>query len=551
MNGSLDGILDLAMKDIAERSKKRLYRTDFLAWADDVLDRRYYEKMADIGDAIATNRDRKTRTAVKSANGCGKSLILSDLITWFVTVHPPQETLAIVSAPTLHQINNVIFKYLKTTYGYVKEKSFLDNVPFPFVGWINESLEWKFNMPGVGNQNLVFGKRPTDTDIVSTFQGTRGSGRTLVALDEGGGIPTELYTAAEAVATGGDVRIVTIGNPDKRATEFHRIFTDDRLQAEWGLHTISAYDLPTYTGEIVYDDPDKQAEMLNGLTSRKWIEHKERVWRVNGKPDARFLAKVLGEFPGETDNAFFAQEIIDLSFDNEIDVPGAKTVLGVDLAGMGDDESVVVVNKGGRARVFDREVPYMDGAEARVTTGVWSKEDEITSARRVHAIAMYLGADEVRVDASGMGKGIFSALERLDEFADKCYILIGLMGANSSPDKNLWNNYRSFAHDSLRGLMRDGLADLDPADTVLRDQLLSVTYELDNRGRIAITKKSDMRSEMHGSPDRLDAVINAMVDVSGYTDDPLRDMHPGDRVILDPYDLLEMEYQYGAAGVPL
>jgi hypothetical protein len=546
MPGPLDGILDLAMQDIAGRSKKRLYQTDFIAWANDVLDRRYYEKMADIGDAVATNRDGKTRTAVKSANGCGKSLILSDFTTWFVSVHPPQETLAIVSAPTLHQIENVVFKYLKANYGYVKAKSLQDNVAFPFVGWINESLEWKFNMPGVGNQNLVFGKRPTDTDIVSTFQGTRGSARTLVALDEGGGIPTELFTAAEAVATGGDVRIVTIGNPDRRATEFHRIFTDDRLKEEWSLHTISAYDLPTMTGEVVYDDPARQAAMLKGLTSREWIEHKERVWRVNGKPDARFLAKVLGEFPGETDNAFFAQEIIDLSFDTVIDEPGAPTILGVDLAGMGDDESVVMVNKGGNIRVFDREVPYVDGAENRVTSGTWSKEDEITSARRVHAIAMYLGAEEVRVDASGMGKGIFSALDRLDEFSDKCYILIGFMGANSAPDKNQWNNYRSFAHDSLRGQMRDGSIDLDPNDTVLRDQLLSTTYDLDNRGRVAITKKADMRSEMHGSPDRLDATINCAVNVDWLLYDGPK---PGDMVMMDPVEMLEISIN--SAGWPI
>ncbi|MFK9943402.1 hypothetical protein ACJENI_24680, partial [Escherichia coli] len=83
-------------------------------------------------------------------------------------------------------------------------------------------------------------------------------------------------TAAEAVVTGQESRIVGIGNPDRRGTMFFNLFNTD-LGADWNLHTISAYDLPTMTGEIVYpDDPAMQQRMLQGLTSRHWIAHKER-----------------------------------------------------------------------------------------------------------------------------------------------------------------------------------------------------------------------------------------------------------------------------------
>jgi hypothetical protein len=495
------------MAELEVKGKKRLYQTDFNAWSSDVLGRRYYEKMRLISDEVVSGA--KTRTAVKSANGCGKSMWLADLVTWWVTVFPANESLAIISAPTLHQIQNVMFKYLKDNYGYVLRESEVEKRPFTFPGWINESLEWKYEIAGVGNENIAFGKRPSDKDIVSTFQGTRKL-RTLVALDEGGGIPTDLFTAAEAVATGQESRIVTIGNPDKRGTEFHRIFTVKENQAEWNTHTISAYELPTMTGEMVYpNDPVKQKAMLGGLTSRDWVEHKERVWKVGGKPDARFLAKVLGEFPGETDNTFFPQQAIDNAHEAEIDPTGSPVIMGVDLAAMGEDESVVYVNRGGRVRLFDREVHYDDGGEDRVTTGTWSKEDEVSSARRVHAIAKYLGADEVRVDAAGLGGGIFKMLERLPEFDDATYDLYAVQGANSSTDRDRWNRRKEENYDTLRRQLVDGEIDLDPADTVLRDELLVVTYDFDNRQAIKITPKKEMRSLFGGSPDRLDAVIYA------------------------------------------
>ncbi len=510
----MQNIIDEALAEVAVKSQKRIYQHDFNAWSADVLGRRYYEKLREISD-VALFGD-KTRTAVKSANGCGKSLWLADLVTWWSTAFPPEDSLAIITAPTLHQIQNVMFTYLKNNYGYVAQEAKSDNLPFAFNGtWINESLEWKYAKPnGAGNENIVFGKRPSDQDIVSTFQGTR-KARTLIAIDEGGGVPGELFTAAEAVGTGGETVIVTIGNPDKRGTEFHKKFSDPKENKEWNTFTISAYDLPTMTGEIVYPgEPEKQEKMLKkGLTTREWIEHKERVWKVGDKWDARGLAKVLGEFPGETDNTFFPQSAIDRSGENEIDGAGARVIIGADVAAAGSDESVVYVNRGGNVRLFDKEIHYSDGGEDRITTGVWSKEDEVSSARRLHAIATHLGAHELRVDAAGLGGAIFKMLERLDEFSDKCYELFAIIGSNTASDRDQWANKRAENHDSLRRQMIDGLIDLDPSDDVLRNELLVATYALNNRGAVQITPKREMVSQFGGSPDRMDALIYATTEI--------------------------------------
>ena len=524
-------VFDAAMNEIAERSKKALYQRDYLAWAADILGRRYYAKMNEIAVTITDPNAAKTRTAVKSANGCGKSFILSDIGTWWITAFPPEESLAIFSANGRDQIQRVVFKYLKDNYGFQARRA-KEGKGSPPIGWISEQLEWNYMKPdGSGKEALAFGKRPADQDIVSSFQGTR-KRRTFVGFDEMGGMPEDLFTAAEAVLTGQDSRWVGIGNPDRRATPFHTRFNDKQQASEWNLFTISAYDLPTMTGEIVYpDEPDKQAAMLKGLTSAEWIAHKERVWKIGGeivfddklgldrnptgRPDGRFKAKVLGEFPSEDDRAFFPEDFVTAAREKEItleDSAGAPVLLGVDLAAMGEDESVVMVNKGGRCRVFDETVSYKDGEELRTTTGTWSKEDELSSARRVHAIAKHLGATEVRVDAAGLGSGIATMLERLDEFKPRQYTVLRISGGTASADKDRWSNARAQNHDWLRELLRENVLDIDYDDKALLDQLLAVTYDTNKRGAVEITPKKDMRSEMHGSPDRLDALIYAVLD---------------------------------------
>lgn len=553
-----EGVFDAAMTEIEQKSKKRLYQRDYLAWASDVLGRRYYSRMAEIMVEAATPTNGRIRNAIKSANGCGKSYAVSDLGVWWVTAFPPEESLALFSANGRDQIKTVIFKYLKDAYGYMATQAKEGKGERP-IGWISEQLEWNYQKPdGSGKEAIAIGKRPADTDLVSSFQGTR-KYRTLVGLDEMGGLPEDLLTAAEAVMTGDESRILGIGNPDRRATPFYNLFNTES-GAGWNLHTISAYELPTMTGEIVYpDEPEKQAGMLKGLTSKRWIAHKERAWmtggdivpdeefpddpefnrRVGGKPNGRFAAKVTGEFPGDADNTFFAEEHIDKARETEIEVnEEIRPTLGFDVATTGDDESVIYVNRGGHLRVFDRTISYMDGDELRETTGVWSKEDTLTNARRAHAIAMYLNASELRIDGNAVGSGTATDLMRLDEFKNKCYEVIRVVGSKSSSNIARWRNWRDEIHDAFDFAMKDGLLDIDPADTQLRDELMLITYKLVS-GAIKIDPKKDMKGMHGGSPDRADAAMYAVLNTSALVNNPYKDLEKGDIVSQSPWEMLE------------
>jgi hypothetical protein len=511
---NISSIIDLAIDDLRARSKNREYANDPEKWVNDILGKRWYSRQRDIAKSFLENQ----RIAVKSGNGVGKSAIMADLITWIVATSDPADTLCIVSAPTLSQIEKVIFAYLKVNKGIAQARG------FELPGRITETLAWKLDSEQ-GSEFLVFGKRPSDRDITSSFQGTRKK-RTLVFLDEAGGLPAEMFTAAEAVATGKDSKIFAIGNPDRRGTEFYRIFNDAQLSQDWNTQTISVFNLPTFTGELVYEDPEKQEALLMGLTSVDWVEHKKRAWGVDS---ARYKAKVLGEFPDEGDTTFFSQAVIDRAYECEIEEDDdVQPILGLDVARYGSDESRMYINRGGRIRLYD------DGTE---DGGAWSKTDLITTARKVHAAAQRVGARLVNVDANGVGGGVVDALLTLDEFRDATYDVGAIMTANSSPDNMRWFNQRAYQYDMLREGMAEGKFDLDFDDVDLREELITQTYKFSAKGAIQITSKDDMKKMGLDSPDSLDAVLLSTIDFQEPGDMP----QPGQMI---EYDFEEINSFY-------
>lgn len=515
----LDGAVAAGLVELRERSRSKLHQTDPEAWLSDVLGKRWWSAQREVVDAFLVSR----RVGVRSGNGVGKSALMADLVTWWVSVFPPEEVLAIVSAPTLSQIEKVIFAYLKTNFGVAKFRG------FPLRGEISEELSWKFVNPLSGKKEfLAFGKRPADRDIVSSFQGTR-KFRTFVALDEAGGVPEDLFTAAEAVTTGAESRFLAIGNPDRRGTAFHNLWLRPELAAEWWLGSISVFDLPTFTGERVYEDGEVEERFLLSLTSVDWVEHKRRTW---GEGDARWLAKVLGEFPGEGDNSFFGQQVLDRAYGVDIVEDGAvRPIFGVDVARFGEDESVVVANWGGRCRVVD----------------AWGKSDTIESARKVHELAVSLSASEVRVDSSGIGGAVFDALNVLPEFFEKTYLLVGVDGGARSPDLSRWANMRAYSHDFLRERMLNGFVDLDFEDSELREELLGLSFRFNGRGAVQITPKDELKKVFGGSPDRLDAVVYAVTDLAGALV-PKSGAKGGEKVSFDPASVLDVEVN--GSGMP-
>lgn len=524
---NLIGVAEEALGTIRSAQLRNLYQNDFIAWQADILGYRTYKKMEEIANTALFGSI--PRTAIKSSNGTSKSFTVASMIGWVGSVWEPGETVSIITAPSISQIDRVLFAYLKANKARAASRG--NDLP----GWINEQLEWQVKGPE-GQISLAFGRKPATGTEVSTFQGVRSQfGKTYVFGDEAGGLSKRMYTAAEAVLTGADARLIFIGNPDDVGTEWQEVFENRKYDGEFNRFTLSSFDLPTFTGEVVYpDDPEMEQRMLKSLTQVSWVEHKKRIW---GENDARYLSKVLGEFPKDGGNGFFSTRAVNTAYDTVIPIDKSiLPVLGVDIARWGQDSSVIAANYGGNIRVIDD----------------WGQCDLLTSARRIHRVATDVGASEVRIDAGGVGGGVFDMLDGLEEFWDKQYVLVAWDNGTASPDLSQWSNKRAYAHDSLRQQMIEGYIDLDIEDDELREELMLITYKFTNRGGIQITPKDDLKTELGGSPDRLDAVIMAGADLSPWTGNPINRLAPGERVVLDTSEVMyDVDYSYGARGMPM
>lgn len=490
----IDSVIDGVIGDLRRRSKNSLYLSDPAAWVYDVLGKHVWSKQREVLESLVDH----THTAVVSCNGMGKSAIAGMAGAWWVSVHDPYEVALIASAPTYPQIARVLFRELKDNHKAAAVRGF--SLP----GHINQSEEWKLD--DEYGTLIGFGRRPADTDIVSAFQGIHRR-YVMVVLDEAGGIPTDLYTAAEAVTTTADSRVLAIGNPDRRGTEFHRIFREDET---WNKIVVSAFDTPNFTGEVIPE------ELKPLLIQPSWVERQKIAW---GEDSARYKSKILAQFPDEDDTAFFSQQAIDRAVDLEIvEDLTVPVVLGVDIARFGEDDSVVYSNRGGLLR--------------HVAT--WNKANAVESANRIHQIALEQGAVEVRVDATGLGAPI---VDMLAAMCDGKYVVISVVGSAASPDNTRWLNARAAGYDFLREGMLSGRVDIDLSDKDLLDELMMIKYKFSSKGSIQIESKDDMRGRGLKSPDRLDAAMYACLDMSALLGGRFPGGKPGDQFVLEPNQL--------------
>lgn len=522
----LSGIENDLIAHWREKSKAAIYQTDPAAWLADVLGYRWHSKQLEIADNFVNNR----RTATKSSNGSGKTRQYGELATWGLCTHEPGQLFIIASSPSALQLKNGLFGYIDKNINRAKGRG--QQVP---PGYLTGNNEWNYRPPGsLKAKTLMLGRTPPRQDIIGTFQGIRAIAdddvKTWVFIDEGGAVHDDLYDAAEAVTTGaGDNKIAVIGNPDRIGTFFQRIFEDKRIMPDWASNTISAYDLPTFTGEIVYpDDPEMQRQMLeSGMIDKAWVEKNRRAW---GEDSARFKSKALGEFPDADDLSFFSQIAINTAEDTQIEPdPTEGKVIGADVADYGDDDCKVYRNHSGQIRHL----------------GTWNHRTPVETKNRIHRIATEEQAEIVVIDRMGNGSGVHAELRA----NARTYTVIGAAAGESSPDPGRWDRVRAYWYDRFREGMLNGEIDLDfeeidehgnEVGTQLKNEILAIRYTFTERGAIQIEPKKEMRKRGLDSPDALDAaVFSFSLSAKERVEDPLAEADDGDIVEVDPYELFD------------
>lgn len=417
------------------------------------------------------------------------SMIASVLACWWVSTKPPGQAIVVSTAPTYAQVNKILWEEIRKHHS----KAAIGEHPMP--GRVTQADEWK-----LGDGQIVgFGRKPAKGDRHS-FHGIHRR-YVLALLDEACGVPEEIWTGVEAITTNIGCRILAIGNPDDRNTDFGKNFLEPKTAHLWHRISIPASTTPNFTGEPV-------PRLLNEvLVSKNWVAERKDDW---GEKDPRYIAKVEARFPEQSMSSLFSPSVIADAID-EPPNPSLYSVLrlGVDVARFGSDKTVVASYSGITAQIEES----------------WSGTDTVSSAHKVLALAERLKDErkapwvEIRVDAVGLGAGVVDTLNARAVLLPEPWYSVYEMHGSASPPADVggsvygFYNARAYWFEQLRQKMRNGSVKLIDPEELVADDLKMVFYSIKN-GRLLIASKEEMKKEYGRSPDFADAVAYAVAPVA-------------------------------------
>lgn len=445
----------LSLADVLDPSPK----LDIVAWTEQKRNGFLWSKQREVAESVIDNR----YTAVKSAHGTGKSWFAANLVSWWLDQHPVGDAFAITTAPTAPQVEAILWREISVAHEQ-------GNLPGR-ITW-GQVPTWK-----VGDRMIAYGRKPADyadpNKAMQAFQGIHAK-FVLVVLDEACGIPIWLWNAVDSIVTNDDARVLAIGNPDDPASEFYNVC---RPGSEYNTITISAFDLPAFTGEEVPEGLNKS------LTGKGWVEERQRKWGVDSP---LYQSKVLGEFPDLSDDSLITPKMVREAMERDLETLEIPT-FGGDVARKGVDKTVAYMNRGGALR----RVHESSKASTMATAGAFAR------ILRAHPDS------PMWVDISGLGAGVY------DRLKEQNFNVHEFDGGSAPLDPIRYKNKRAESYWELRQEFEEGDVDLDPADLDLAAELQSIKWMLDSRGRIIIESKDDMRKRGLPSPDHADGAMMA------------------------------------------
>lgn len=463
---------------------------DYTVYADDprgffrdvLKDEKLYDKQEEIIAAVRT----EPLVTVRGCHGAGKDHVAAGLSLWYGYCKPTR-TKVMLTGPTQHQVDEILFgDELARAHSRAKLPGELRSHTLRF---------WSTGKDGKKRRRTIFGRVSTETARLTGHHAPHVMCVITEAQDERVG--EVAFTAVHGNATGPNDRIVVVGNPTEPTGAF---FNTHAQNSQWAKFQISAFDHPNVKFHLKPGDKG----YIPGGPDDIWVE---RMRREHREDSLFWRTRVLAEFPTSASDALLNHEWIEAAvkrwqlFDalrqanlSPINLATPKHA-GIDVARFGGDSNVVAVLRG----------IYLVAMEA------WSSTDTVTTEQRIATVLYRNGFEtnstggSVYVDEGMAGGGA----NVCDHLAAAGWQAMGFNGSKNPPDQeDRVANFRAWGYWMLRLAFESGQIAIPP-DQLLIDELKAITYRYDDRNRVLISKKHEIKSTLHRSPDRADALMMA------------------------------------------
>lgn len=470
----------------------RKYRTDPVRFVEEGLQETLWSKQREI---LASVRDNK-RTVVPACHAPGKSHIAARAIAWWVSSHEVGTAMAVSTASTFRQVRNILWPHIRRV-------AVRHNLPGDVM-----QVEWR-----IGTELVSYGFASNSDE--AAVQGIHAP-NLLIVVDEAGGVHETVGRALEALMTGGNTRMLLIGNPPTESEDswFERCVSSPL----YNVIPISAYDTPNFTGEEAGECkacPPAVAphSVTEHLVDKSWVDD---VVSEFGTDSPFVQARVLAKFPRSGGSRVIPLGWVESAMENETPETGDTIRLGVDVASDGGDEFVIAWADGFNVSIKHNSSGEKNENAIDVTNRLL---EVILEAEAVHRYRGIADPVRVKIDEIGLGWAVVSLLTRWGEEGRHKSAIIGVNVAERARqgDKfmnqraELWWNGRLACQYDAMGRQQVKLN----IDRRTMAQLASPSYKADSQGRIMIEKKQDMKKRGVTSPDRAEAVLLAIYEPPG------------------------------------
>lgn len=392
------------------------------------------------------------REATASGHGIGKSAETSWIILWIMSTRPFAK--GIVTANTSDQLRT-------KTWGELGK-------------WRSRCIvgHWFEYNNGRGSMSLYHHAHPESWRVDAqtcreenseAFAGLHAANSTpFYIFDEASAVPDKIWEVAEGGLTDGEPMFFVYGNPTRNTGRFRECFK--RNKHRWVTRQIDS----------------RTAKMTNKKLINQWRDD----W---GEDSDFFRVRVLGKFPRAGDTQFIPSDVV---YEAQKRGPGRylgndPLICGIDVSRGGDDDTRIGFRRGKDAK---SEKSYrIPGERCRNSMDVISKIIMVLDRHK---------PDVTFLDETGIGGPMVDRLVQLG------YHVVGVNFGGKADDEKHFKNKTAEMGFRCRQWLMDGGAIID--DPQLEEELTSRDYQHDDKDRLVLEKKSDMKERIGCSPDWAD-----------------------------------------------
>lgn len=306
----------------------------------------------------------------------------------------------------------------------------------------------------------------------AAFAGLHNHGkRILLIFDEASEIADIIWEVAEGAMTDKNTEIIwcCFGNPTKNTGRFRECFPGGRFAHRWNSRSIDA----------------RTVKISNKTQLNDWVED-------YGEDHDFVRVRVRGMFPRIDATSFISgDDVAEAMARTPEGQESLPVILGVDVARLGPDHSVIAPRQGrdAKSRAWVRVQGY----------------NTVQLARLVFETAMRYNAYAICVDVGGVGGGVYDQLELMGL---QVYQVDFGSGAQESDSGERYLNKRASMYGAMRQWLRKGgcIPDDGDGEYGLARQLTAATYTYAQETKLQLESKKDIRKRLKISPDDADAL---------------------------------------------